>query len=69
LQLFLDKLKTIDTLCFQIIRDWYLGNFGYEQLAKIYSFSGYNSIKKKKGKCMDKVRAMAMDFSLNNDSL
>jgi RNA polymerase sigma factor (sigma-70 family) len=67
LQLFLDKLKTIDTLCFQIIRDWYLGNLGYEQLAVAYGYSGYNSIKKKKGKCLDKARSMALDFSINND--
>jgi len=67
LQPFLAQLKSIDALCAQIIRDWYLKNLGYDQLAGKYGFSGYNSIKKKKGKCMDKARRMALDFVIKND--
>lgn len=68
LEKFLEKLKALDNLCFKIIKDWYLNNVGYEKLAVEYGYSNYNSIKKKKGKCIEKARALALGFDSNLDS-
>ncbi len=57
----LELLKTLKPPCYELLWDRYFGEIDYDVLAKKYDYSSYNSIKKKKGKCIEQAKRLMSD--------
>lgn len=53
-------LKSLNPPCYELLMDRYIHNVDYNDLADKYNYSNYNSVKKKKGKCIEHAKQLVM---------
>ncbi len=52
-------LQKLNPPCYELLLDFYIHKLEYNFLAQKYGYSNYNSVKKKKGKCIESARQLA----------